>query len=70
MMTQQEVTYLFVGVSSMRLPSCDSWLLLRVRVMLGRRWSTFLEGGGGVQGGLSRCLRLDGGVMGGVDVCP
>lgn len=54
----------------MRLPSWDSWLLLRVRVMLGRRCSTLRDGGGGVQGGFSRCRRFEGGVMGGVEVRP
>lgn len=63
-------TYLLVGVSSMRLPSWDSWLLLRVRAMLGSRCSTLREGGGGVQGGFSRCRLFEGGVMGGVEVWP
>lgn len=54
----------------MRLPSWDSWLLLRVRVMLGSRCSTLREGGGGVQGGFSRWRLFDGGVTGGVEVLP
>lgn len=63
-------TYLLAGGSSMRLPSWDSWLLLRVRVILGSRCSTLRDGGGGVQGGFSRWHRFDGGVMGGVEVRP
>lgn len=64
------MTYLLVGGSSIRFPSWDSWLLLRVRVMLGRRCSTLREGGGGVQGGFSLWRLLEGGVRGGVEVCP
>lgn len=62
--------YLLGGGSSMRLPSWDSWLLLRVRVMFGSRCSTLRDGGGGVHGGFSRWRLLDGGVMGGVEVRP
>lgn len=54
----------------MRLPSWDSWLLLRVRAMLGSRCNTLREGGGGVQGGFSRWRLFEGGVIGGVEVCP
>lgn len=54
----------------MRLPSWDSWLLLRVRVMLGSRCRTLRDGGGGVQGGFSFCRLFEGGVTGGVEVCP
>ncbi|KAG9341385.1 hypothetical protein JZ751_019192 [Albula glossodonta] len=66
----EQDAYLLRRGSSILLPSWDSWLLLRVRVMFGRRCRTFREGGGGVQGGLSRCRRLEGGVMGGVAACP
>lgn len=41
-------THLCAAGSSMRLASCDSWLLLLVSTMLGRRCSSLREGGGGV----------------------
>lgn len=54
----------------MRLPNWDSWLLLRVKVMLGSRFSSLRDGGGGVHGGFSRWRLFEGGVTGGVEVCP
>lgn len=43
-----ESAHLCAAGSSMRLASCDSWLLLLVSTMLGRRCSSLREGGGGV----------------------
>lgn len=54
-------THLLGAGSSMRLASCDSWLLLRVSEMLGSSCSSLREGGGGVRG-VCLVLLLEGGV--------
>ncbi len=59
-------THLCVAGSSMRLASCDSWLLLLISAMLGRSCSSLREGGGGVWEGLAVRVfeaRVAGGVL-------
>lgn len=63
------VSYFGVCVSSNRLPSWNSWDLLRCRaVKPGSRWMSLRLGGGGVPGAFSLLRLLIGGVPGGVIV--
>lgn len=62
-------THFGVCVSSNRLPSWNSWDLLRCSaVKPGSRWMSLRLGGGGVPGALTLFLRRMGGVPGGVMV--
>lgn len=65
-MTAVLKTHLCVAGSSMRLASCNSWLLVLVSAMLGRSCSSLREVSGGVWEVLAVCVfeaRVAGGVL-------